>query len=60
MSYRIKMNKGDNSGFPRGYDQGPEENEGQEYIIKFDTEGNVGKFVYPEVVKLDTRTPNGF
>ena len=60
MSYRIKMNKGDNSGLPRGYDQGPEENEGQEYIIKFDTEGNVCKFVYPEVVKLDTRSPNGF
>ena len=45
---------------PRGYDQGPEENEGQDYIIKFDTEGNVGKFVYPEVVKLDSSKANGF
>ena len=45
---------------PRGFEQGPEENEGQEYIIKFDTEGNVGKFVYPEVVKLDSRKANGF
>ena len=54
------MNKGENSVLPRGYDQGPEENEGQEYIIKFDTEGNVGKFVYPEVVRLDARNPNGF
>lgn len=60
MSYRIKMNKGNSSGLPRGYDQGPEENEGQEYIIKFDTEGNVGKFVYPEIVKLDSRTQKGF
>jgi hypothetical protein len=54
------MNKGDGSGLPRGFDQGPEENEGQEYIIKFDTEGNVGKFVYPEIVKLDSRKANGF
>lgn len=54
------MNKGDNTGLPRGYDQGPEENEGQEYIIKFDTEGNVGKFVYPEFVKLDSSKLGGF
>jgi hypothetical protein len=45
---------------PRGFEQGPEENEGQEYIIKFDTDGNVGKLVYPEVVKLDSRKANGF
>ena len=54
------MNKGDSSGLPRGFEQGPEENEGQEYIIKFDTDGNVGKFVYPEVVRLDSRKENGF
>jgi hypothetical protein len=54
------MNKGDSSGLPRGFEQGPEENEGQEYIIKFDTDGNVGKLVYPEVVKLDSRKANGF
>lgn len=29
-------------------------------MIKFDSDGNVGKFVYPEQVKLDKNLPNGF
>ena len=46
VSYRIQRQEATG---PRGQ----MEIQKQEYIIKFDCEGNVSKFVYPELVKLD-------